>query len=357
MEKSKFLNVRMTYYMIFGLVIVGLNGLNAQNTARLQVIHNAADPAAEVVDVYLDGALLLDDFAFRTATPFIDAPANQVINIGIAPGNSGSVNDTIASIPANLTAGETFVAIVNGVLNPAGFAPNPDGRNIAFQLFAKDQIRESGNSSDVDFIVVHGSTDAPTVDVIARGVATLVDDAAYSDITDYISVPPASYILDITPGNDPNTIVASFDANLTSLGGGSAVVLASGFLNPAANQNGPAFGLIAVLADGTVLTLPTAPVGIRPTQGLVPGKFELNQNYPNPFNPSTFIYFALPQSEVVNLTVHNILGQQVEVLLSERLDPGSYEVDFDARNLASGTYFYILEAGSFRSVKKLTLLR
>jgi len=326
-------------------------------TARLQVIHNAADPGAEIVDIYLNGSLLLDDFAFRTATPFIDAPANQVLNIGIAPGNSGSVNDTIANIPANLMAGETFVAIANGVLNPAGFSPNPDGRNIAFQLFTKDEIRESGKSSDVDFIVVHGSTDAPTVDVIARGVTTLVDNAAYGDITNYITVPPTSYILDITPGNDPNSVMASFDADLAALGGGSAIVLASGFLNPAANQNGPAFGLIAVLADGMVLTLPSAPVGISPTKGFVPDMFQLEQNYPNPFNPSTFISFAIPQSEVVNLTVHNILGQEVAVLLSERLNAGSYEVDFDARDLASGTYFYILEAGSFRSVKKMTLLK
>ena len=55
---------------------------------------------------------------------------------------------------------------------------------------------------------------------------------AYGDITNYITVPPASYILDVTPGNDNSTIVASFEADLSGLGGGAAVVFASGFLNP-----------------------------------------------------------------------------------------------------------------------------
>ena len=203
----------------------------------LQVIHNAADVAAGSVDIYLNGTLLLDDFAFRTATPFIDAPANVDLNIGIAPPNSNSVDDTLANFAANLVNGETYVLIANGVLNPSQYASNPDGRSTAFTLFIKTLARESGTGNDVDFFVLHGATDAPTVDVIARGVATLVDNAAYGDITGYISVPPANYTLDLTLA-DGTTLVQSYAADLRTLGGGSAVVFASGFLNPSANQNG-----------------------------------------------------------------------------------------------------------------------
>jgi hypothetical protein len=117
--------------------------------------------------------------------------------------------------------------------------------------------RESAAGSDVDFFVLHGATDAPQVDVIARNVAKLVNDAAYGDITDYITVPPAEYILDITPGNDNSTIVASFKSDLSGIGGESAVVFASGFLNPAENQNGPSFGIFAALKDGTVAAFPS----------------------------------------------------------------------------------------------------
>jgi 5-enolpyruvylshikimate-3-phosphate synthase len=229
--------------------------LPSVSTARLQVIHNAADPAAASVDVYINGALALNDFAFRTATPFIDVPAGVVLNIGVAGGSSTSVNDTLKNFQVTLANGGQYLAVANGVLNPANFSVNPDGTSTAFTLFLQDQMRESGSTSDVDFRVVHGATDAPTVDVIARNVATLVNNASYSNITPYISVPAASYILDVTPGAG-TPIVASFTANLSTLGGGSAVVFASGFLDSTLNQNGAAFGLFAALANGTVLRLP-----------------------------------------------------------------------------------------------------
>ncbi|MBK7570314.1 MAG: DUF4397 domain-containing protein [Bacteroidetes bacterium] len=111
------------------------------------------------------------------------------------------------------------------------------------------------NPTNVDFRAVHGSSDAPTVDVIARNVATLIDNVTYGGISNYLSVPPASYILDVTPGAG-TPIVASFEADLSGLAGGSAVVFASGFLNPASNQNGPVFGLYAALANGTVVAFP-----------------------------------------------------------------------------------------------------
>jgi hypothetical protein len=231
----------------------------SQLTARLQVIHNAADPAAAAVDIYVNGSLLLDDFAFRSATPFIDVPAGVLLNIAVAPGNSSSVGDALATFPVTLDAGKTYIAAANGVLDPTGFASNPDMKSIGFTLILTDMGQESGkNAGEVDIKVLHGATDAPTVDVIARGVATLVDDAAYGDQTPYLSVPSGSYTLDITPGNDNTTAVASFTADLSTLGGGAAMVFASGFLNPANNQNGEAFGLFAALPDGTVIELPAA---------------------------------------------------------------------------------------------------
>ena len=272
----------MKKILISLVFLFSISSLIAQTT-RLQVIHNAADPAASVVDVYVNGGLAINDFEFRTATPFIDVPANTLLNIGIAPGNSGSVNDTIKNFQATLNQNKKYVLIANGVLDPAQFSPNPDGKNISFTLFVKDNVREQGvNQWKVDFIVVHGSTDAPTVDVIAKrvyanvvtdisqeikeepvedgdswylGWRRIVNNASYGDITNYKRLFPDEYILKVTPGNN-NTVVAEFNADLTGLGGKSAVVFASGFLDPSANQNGAAFGLFAALADGTVAEFP-----------------------------------------------------------------------------------------------------
>lgn len=324
--------------------------------ARLQVIHNAADVAADPVDIYLDGTLLLDDFGFRDATPFIDAAADVSINIGVAPGNSSSAADTLKNFTVTLANGETYVAIANGVLDPGSYAANPDGRSTAFTLFIKAMARETGTSGDVDFFVVHGSTDAPTVDVIARGVATLVDDAAYSDITGYINVPAAAYTLDLTLA-DGTSLVQSYVADLSTLGGGSAVVFASGFLTPGNNQNGEAFGLFFALGDGTVGQFPEGVASIEEISSITPNDYTLSQNYPNPFNPSTSINFAIANSEFVTLKIYNILGSEVATLVNETLAAGSYKFNFDASNLASGIYLYELKAGNFAQIKKMNLLK
>ncbi|REJ81955.1 MAG: DUF4397 domain-containing protein [Bacteroidetes bacterium] len=251
MKKSKLLTLLM-----LGVAIFTINTLKAQ-TADLQVIHNAADPAASSVDIYVNGTLTLDDFAFRSATSFLTLPSGVPIDIGVAPSSSTSVSDTIKNFNVTLMDGNRYVAVANGVLNPASFAANPDGRMTDFNLFIQDNIRAASvMPGEVDFIVLHGATDAPTVDVLARNVAPLVDNAVYGDITPYISVPAASYLLDITPGNNNNQILLSYTADLSALAGGTAVVMASGFLDPSMNQNGPAFGLWAFLSDGTPIQLP-----------------------------------------------------------------------------------------------------
>ena len=86
-----------TFILLLQFIII-----NAQ-IARVQVIHNSADAAASSVDVYLDSTKIIDDFAFRTATPFIDVPAGTPIKISIAPSNSISVADSIAVFNYNLT--------------------------------------------------------------------------------------------------------------------------------------------------------------------------------------------------------------------------------------------------------------
>ena len=252
--------MKKTILSIIAASLLGMSTRPSFGQAEIQVIHNAADPAAATVDVYVNGVLTLNDFAFRTATPFITIPSGTPLNIGVAPGNSSSVNDTLKNFQVTLMMGQRYVAVAGGVLNPGSYAPNPDGASTAFTLFIQNNIRNMAmNAGDVDFIALHGSSDAPTVDVIARNVATLVNDASYSDITPYISVPPGSYTLDVTPAAG-SPIVASFTADLSGLADSSAVVFASGFLDPSTNQNGPAFGLFAALANGTVVAFPAVSV-------------------------------------------------------------------------------------------------
>jgi hypothetical protein len=92
-------------HSLFTVLILSGFLLAQDKTARLQVIHNAADPAAEMVDVYVNGDLFLNDFQFRAATPFVDVPADTELEIGIAPGNSSGSGDVIAAFPVTLADG------------------------------------------------------------------------------------------------------------------------------------------------------------------------------------------------------------------------------------------------------------
>ena len=341
----------------FITLLLFIASISLSQTARLQVIHNSADVAADSVDIYLNGSLLLDNFKFRTATPFIDAPAGELLNIGVASASSTSADDTLKNFQVTLTAGEKYVVIANGVLDPSSYSSNPDGKSTAFTLFIKDMARETAmDTSKVEFAVVHGSTDAPSVDVIARGVATLVDNAAYGDITDYIAVPAADYTLDITPANDNNTIVTSLNADLSGLKGGAAIVFASGFLDPSSNQNGSSFGIFAALPNGAVVQFSTL-TSVSDSKINVPSSYNLFQNYPNPFNPSTKIEFSLPSKQFVSLKVYNLLGQEVATLVNKEMALGNYTVNFSANGLSSGVYLYKLSAGNYSQTKKMLLMK
>lgn len=100
-------------------------------------------------------------------------------------------------------------------------------------------------------------------------------------------------------------------------------------------------------------------IGIEddPISNVVPGKFELSQNYPNPFNPTTKIQYSVVSPVNVKLSIYNMLGQEVEVLVNSFKNVGTYEVVFDASKLTSGIYIYRLEAGMNVTTRKMTLLK
>ena len=104
------------------------------------------------------------------------------------------------------------------------------------------------------------------------------------------------------------------------------------------------------------------PIGIEPISSEVPNQFSLSQNYPNPFNPSTKIKFSIPPSKgargmTARLIIFDILGGEVAVLVSEQLNPGTYEVNWDGSNYPSGVYFCKLTSEEYSSTIKLILLK
>ncbi len=89
----------------------------------------------------------------------------------------------------------------------------------------------------------------------------------------------------------------------------------------------------------------------------VPASFALEGNYPNPFNPETTIPFAVPEASAVNVSVYNLLGRRVAVLVDGEMAAGRHEVRFRADDLASGVYLVRMQAGSFSHVRRMTLVK
>jgi photosystem II stability/assembly factor-like uncharacterized protein len=89
----------------------------------------------------------------------------------------------------------------------------------------------------------------------------------------------------------------------------------------------------------------------------IPKKFNLSQNYPNPFNPSTKINYELPITNYVSIKVYDLTGKEIAQLVNENKQAGFYTVEFNAGNLASGMYFYRIQAGDFSAVKKMILVK
>ncbi|MEE9432247.1 MAG: DUF362 domain-containing protein [Melioribacteraceae bacterium] len=99
----------------------------------------------------------------------------------------------------------------------------------------------------------------------------------------------------------------------------------------------------------------------------VSSQFTLKQNYPNPFNPTTSIKYSIPivetlhatslQEQLVQLNIYDVLGKHVATIVNQKQNPGIYEATFDGGNLASGTYIYKLQVGSFVESKKMILLK
>ena len=98
------------------------------------------------------------------------------------------------------------------------------------------------------------------------------------------------------------------------------------------------------------------PVGIETDR--IPSTYLLHQNYPNPFNPSTIISYSISKSDFVTLTIYDILGREIQTLVSEFQIANIYSVNFDASKLSSGIYFYRLQVGhEFVGTKKMLLMR
>ncbi|MEZ4738654.1 MAG: DUF4397 domain-containing protein [Flavobacteriales bacterium] len=303
--------------------------------ARVQIIHNSADAAAATVDIYVNDAILLEDVAFRTATPFLDVPAGVDLAVGIAPGNSTGAGDIIATFDYNLADGGSYIIVANGIVSGSGYNPS-----VPFDLNVFDMAREAATDMmNTDVLVIHGSTDAPTVDVAELAFldgATVIDDLEYGTFAGYLELGTADYALQVQTAD--GVPVATYSAPLATLGldGAAITVVASGFLDPMMNSNGSSFGLWVALADGGALV----PLPLITNVGLN----ELEDNalavsvWPNPANDMLNISVDARDERRVNARMTDMTGRVVIESTNAILNAGENRLMMDLNGLSQGMY-------------------
>ncbi len=321
------------------------------STARVQVIHNAADAAAAMVDVWLDDVKLIEDFAFRTATPFIDAPAGVEFTIAIQAPGSESPENPIWSQNYTLEGGSKYVLVANGLVDDQNYSPFQ-----GFDIYVYAMGREvAGSMDNTDVLVFHGSTDAPVVDVVevGLGAGTIVDDLAYGDFAGYLELPTDDYTLDVRDETGTTT-VASYAAPLAALGldGQAITVVASGFLNPGNNNNGPAFGLYVALSSGGELVALPVVTSVSERAALT----EMNI-YPNPTVDIVNVSFRLEESVPVSIEIYNMLGAKVYEKELGNMRMGMNKTSVGLNGLIEGLYFLRINANNSPLTHKLKIVR
>lgn len=318
---------------------------DSTSTARLQVIHNSADAAAAVVDVWVNTTKLIPNFTFRTASAFIDAPAGVLLNISIAPPNSTSWTQALYIKQVALTANETYVAVANGIVSATGYSPSP-AFNLGVYPIGREAASQPGNT---DILVVHGSTDAPVVDIKA-GSATLVDNLAYGMIDGYLEVPTGDLVIDIADQTGTNVLL-QYSAPLATLGlqGAALTVVASGFLNPANNSNSPNnFGLwVALPSGGNMIPLPLFTQSVND----VDKSFQEVAVFPNPARAGRLNIAVSMDDPIVDIRVVDATGRTITSTTLQ--GSGLVTETLDVSALNPGLYFVRIVSESHQHTEKV----
>lgn len=252
--------------ILFTLLVLGTYNTVAQTYANLQIINNCADVSYPEIDVWVNNMKVAPNLQFRHATIFMgNINAGTPINIGIAPANSINITDTFYNSVVTLTANTKNIIVINGLRLSAGYS---SFKPLSINLLANTTDIAS-SPSNVDLIFNNGVTDGVTYD-FRSGLNILADNVAYNTYNTNIASMAASDIkvrtTNITGITKYNTYLAPL-SDPTILGK-TCIVIASGFVNPSANNNGASMGLWMTNGNGGSLIewSPTTPEALARVQ-------------------------------------------------------------------------------------------
>lgn len=235
----------------------------------VQVIHNSALPTVAMVDIYVNGDKppSLDDLSFREATPFLELPAGQDIEVAFAHHTSQDPEDSVFATfnVGQLEPDENIVVIANGVFGFEFENPDPQNRDIQLAPFQFVGKQVADNPENVEFLLFHGATDAPILDIYRNDDGTpLLADFDYGAASEYLAFSAEDFTLTLTEaGNAGNVIGEYYAEGVSANRGGAGIIFTSGFLTldnePDDVPDDYDFGVYAALPNGTVVELGPPP--------------------------------------------------------------------------------------------------
>jgi len=259
-------------------------------------------------------------------------------------------------------ANDKDLVVVSATIDPAVLAADWSATNVPLVTWDHETYARLLMTGVSDF-----GTTAATTQLTLLDAAHPIANGAAGDITVYNApaemawgIPGAAASIVAGP-SDGRATLFTYEAGAAMVGGNAPARRAGFFMNATGPANATGDGM--TLLQNTILWALgregdiASNVGIETREGAVPEGFVLGANYPNPFNPATVIPFGLPVAGDVRLTVYNMLGQEVGVLVDAALPAGRYTADFNAVGLPSGVYLYKLQAGATVVSRRMLLMK
>jgi len=310
------------------------------------ILLNAGTPitAAEAGSVVVTSMNVPPTITLNPAGPLFSVNEAQTLTIQLV-GADGNAGDVLTYSATNMPAGATLNS-TTGLFTWTPAYKTHGSYTVTFRVTDQGGLFASVNAA----IMVVKTNRAPVfTKILPAGQIVPVHNVPVAWNFEYLASDP----------DDDNVIFSLVEGPA-----GSSITSAGMFTwVPTVDQAGKAYLVTIRVSDGALETLTSEVLAASSTiTGVedfetIPNEFVLLQNYPNPFNPSTSIQFGLPKESFVRLSVFNILGQEVGVLLNKNMGAGFHKVNFDASNLNTGMYIYKIEANDFVSVKKMLFVK
>jgi hypothetical protein len=325
--------------------------------SSVQLIHNSADPALEVVDVWLNDILLIDDLNFRTSTPYFEVPGAEKLTISIKNSSSINPDNPIWTQDYVLTSDQSYVLVADGLFSAAGFS---NFKPFDVAVYGSAQV-EAKNSQNTDLLFHHGVTDALALDLfkleVDKSETQLLDKIGYFEFSDYLQLKTLDYIISMR-SDTSNNLIEQFEIPMSTLqlNAEAITVVASGFYNPADNNNGAAFGLWASRVSGGNLIELEKVITTTTVQDYMFNSIE-KIVYPNPATNFINIDFSSFANSDVELFIYNLSGQVVKAVSYGIIESGDFNTQLNISDLNKGLYLVSIHSGESIITSKVHLVK